>query len=385
MKRADSMVVRLTGLVFLLLFLTIATLLVLVNNQMDAHFTQYLQMNQMMHGGMGHMGGMGEMEEMPGMPGMMGGAAERHYVSAVHQSLLWVGLLMIAVSVIVSFFFVRRVLRPLSDLTQAVRVVQQGHYGETLPVRRYDEIGTLTATFNEMSAQLARNEGERRRLFASIAHELRTPLAILQGNLEGMVDDVVPLNKEHILSLEDEVLRLGRLVQDLRDLSLAETEALALQPVKSNLNTLLRRAVSMMEPLCDEKHLQVTLTLAPDLPVALLDEDRINQVIYNILNNAIRYVPPGSAIHLSTDVTQEEGKRYIRAQIADNGPGIPKEDLAHIFQYFYRGEKSRNRKSGGSGIGLALARQFILAHGGQITATSSHRHGTTFTFKLPCP
>ncbi|WP_301860063.1 cell wall metabolism sensor histidine kinase WalK [uncultured Megasphaera sp.] len=371
MKRYDSLVFRLTGMVFILLFLTISLLLFLVNNQMSSNFSEYLQMYNAMpsHGMMRH--------------GMMHGAAEMHYLSSIHESLLWVGLLMLSLSVAVSYVVVRRLTQPLLALTHAVHTIQEGKLGQTVPVERHDEVGILAQTFNDMSVHLAENDLMRRHLFASIAHELRTPLAILQGNLEGMVDDVIPTDKKILLSMEDEVLRLSRLVQDLRDLSLAEINELVLHKTKSNMNLLLERAVSMLQPLCEEKQLVVSLDLCPDLPDISIDTDRINQVIYNILNNAIRYIDRGCSIHVSTQCVEQEGRRFVQTTIADTGRGIAEEDLKHIFQYFYRGEKSRSRKSGGSGIGLALAQQFVLCHGGTIHADSTVGEGTTFTFTLP--
>lgn len=378
MKRYDSIVIRLTGLVFILLLLTISILLILVNNQMDNHFSQYLSnMSHMMGNSQMGMGGMG------GMHGTMHGPAESTYISAVHQSLLWVGLGMIGVSVVVSYFVVREIMRPLSTLTGAVQKVRTGSYGQTVSVERHDEVGVLTESFNEMSEELARNDKMRRQLFANIAHELRTPLAILQGNLEGMIDDIIPTDKKILLSMADETMRMGRLIQDLRDLSLAEINELALHKEPADINTMLERAVSMLQPLCDEKELTVRLNLSRDLPALFIDVDRINQVIYNLLNNAIRYIERGCTITVSTLPVRVDGKSYAQVQIADTGKGIAPKDLEHIFQYFYRSEQSRNRKSGGSGIGLALAQQFIRSHGGNIWADSTVGKGTTFTFILP--
>lgn len=378
MKRYDSIVIRLTGLVFILLLLTISILLILVNNQMDNHFSQYLSnMSHMMGNSQMGMGGMGSMH------GTMHGPAESTYISAVHQSLLWVGLGMIGVSVVVSYFVVREIMRPLSTLTGAVQKVRTGSYGQTVSVERHDEVGVLTESFNEMSEELARNDKMRRQLFANIAHELRTPLAILQGNLEGMIDDIIPTDKKILLSMADETVRMGRLIQDLRDLSLAEINELTLHKEAADINVMLERAVSMLQPLCDEKDLTVQLNLSRDLPSLVIDIDRINQVIYNLLNNAIRYIERGCAITVSTLAITVDGKSYVQVQIADTGKGIAPKDLEHIFQYFYRSEQSRNRKSGGSGIGLALAQQFIRSHGGNIWADSTVGKGTTFTFILP--
>ena len=379
MKRSDSIVIRLTALVFILLLLTIAILLILVNNQMNNHFSQYLtNMSHMMGNAQNGMG-MG----MSGMHGSMHGPAESTYISAVHQSLLWVGLGMIGVSVIVSYFVVREIMRPLSTLTGAVQNIRTGNYGQTVSVERHDEVGVLTESFNKMSEELARNDKMRRQLFANIAHELRTPLAILQGNLEGMIDDISPTDKKILLSMADETVRMGRLIQDLRDLSLAEIDELTLHKEPADIHTMLERAVSMLQPLCEDKSLSVRQNLCRDLPSLVIDVDRINQVIYNLLNNAIRYIDKGCTITVSTMKVAVEGKTYAQVQVADTGKGIAPEDLNHIFQYFYRSEQSRNRKSGGSGIGLALAQQFIRSHGGNIWADSTVGKGTTFTFILP--
>ena len=369
MKRTDSLVFRLTAMVFILLAVTIAVILFLVNSQMDTHFTQYLQMVPRRGMGMGHH--------------MMRGAAELQYVESIHRSLLWVGLGMTVISVGVSYIVVQKLVRPLLSLTEAVRSVQEGKFGQTVPVERMDEVGILAKTFNDMSTELEQNETMRRHLFASVAHELRTPLAIIQGNLEGMIDDVIPANKKMFLSMEDEVLRLGRLVQDLNDLSLAEIDKLVLHKERADINILLERAVSMLQPLCDEKELTVRLHLCPELPNVSIDVDRINQVVYNILNNAIRYINRGDTIAVTTERAVKEGKEYVLVSIADTGNGISPEDLPHIFQYFYRGEKSRSRKSGGSGIGLALAKQFVVSHGGLLDVESEVGKGTTFYIYLP--
>lgn len=366
MRKCNSMVFRLTGMVFILLFLTIAVLLFLVNLQMDNHFTHYLQMNMLI-----------------GMERMAKGPAEEIFMSSVHRSLIWVGLIMMLISVGISYVVVAQITRPLLELTEAVKTIRSGQLGRTVSIDRRDEVGILARTFNDMSIQLKRNDTMRRHLFANIAHELRTPLTIVQGNLEGLVDDVIPADKSIFLSMEDEVLRLNRLVQDLRDLSLAEINELVLHKKESNVNILLQRAVSMLRPLTDEKELMVTVNLDDAIPLLYIDTDRINQVIYNILNNAIRYIDRGRAIYIETQLIRNMSVPSVRILIADTGNGIAPEDMPHIFQYFYRGEKSRSRKSGGSGIGLALARQFVLCHGGSIRAESQMGKGTIFYIILP--
>lgn len=371
MKWYDSVAVRLTGVTFLLLAATIGMLLSLVNNQMSSHFSDYIMHQQMMDG-------------MMGMPMMqMMGAPEESFLTSVHESLLWAGLLMLLLSVTVSYFVARSISRPLRVLTGVAREIRDGKLGAKVGIERDDEVGRLAQAVDDMSGKLAVNETMRRQLFANIAHELRTPLAIIQGNLEGMMDDVVPMNKETILSMEEEVLRMNRLVADLRDLSLAEVNELTLQKKPCDINLILSRAVSMMQPLMDEKHIMVHLSLENGLPTISADPDRMNQVIYNLLNNAIRYIPDGRSISITTETEMKGENPWLHLVFSDTGDGIGPKDLPQIFQYFYRGEKSRNRKKGGSGIGLALVQQLILAHGGTIRAESSVGKGTSFIIDLP--
>lgn len=369
MKWYDSVAVRLTGVTFLLLAATIGMLLFLVNEQMSSHFSAYVMHQQMMDG------------MMPMM--RMMGAPEESFLTSVHESLLWAGLFMLLLSVTVSYFVARSISRPLRTLTGVAREIRDGKLGAKVGIQREDEVGRLAQAVDDMSGKLAANETMRRQLFANIAHELRTPLAIVQGSLEGMMDDVVPMNKETILSLEEEILRMNRLVADLRDLSLAEVNELTLQKKPCNINLILTRAVSMMQPLMDEKRITVHLTLEKDLPKISADPDRMNQVIYNLLNNSIRYIPEGRTISITTEKEMKNGKPWLHLTFRDTGDGIRPDDLPHIFQYFYRGEKSRNRKKGGSGIGLALVQQLILAHGGTIHAESSVGKGTSFLIELP--
>lgn len=365
MTKYHSLVFRLTGIIFFLFIMTIGILLFLVNYQMDTHFSYYLY-NHSMEMGMA-----------------MHGMAEEIYVSSVHRSLLWVGAVMILLSVFISWAVIRRFVQPLQDLTEAVRHIEAGSFGETVLVDRQDEVGLLAQSFNAMSQKLQYNDTMRRHLFASIAHELRTPLAIIQGNLEGMIDNVIPADKKTFLSLEDEVLRVSRLVQDLRDLSLAEINELELHSQPLQVNDLLRQAVSMLEPLFEEKQLHVRLSMDDGIPLLSLDRDRMNQVIYNLLNNALRYVSPESSVLVHSRLRTTDIRQRVEISIADSGPGISRRDVPHIFEYFYRADPSRNRKSGGSGIGLALARQYVISQCGTIRVRSIEGKGTIFTICFP--
>lgn len=372
MHKPHSIVYTLMGITFLLLTVTIGILLFFVNQQMHSRFSDYV----LGHAAMAS-------PKMAMMHEAMMGLPEQTFLTSVHQSLLWVGLVMIIASMAACYIFAKNFTRPLVRLNAITEEIRRGNYGASVDIHRKDEIGTLADSINTMSQDLKKNETLRRQLFANIAHELRTPLAIIQGNLEGMLDDVVPLDKKTILSLEDEILRLNRLVGDLRDLSLAEVNELELHKTAQDMNALIQRVVSMMQPLIDEKRLTMTLDLDQTVPPIAIDKDRLNQVLYNIVGNAIRYIPDSRSIAITTKQVTRDNRRWLDITIADTGDGLTPAEVEKIFQYFYRGEKSRNRKSGGSGIGLPLAKQFILAHGGTIQAESDVGKGLTFYISLP--
>ena len=370
---------------FLLILVCALIVIYICNQQMENHFFQYLQdpaalagQGAQAYGGHGR--GMGGM--MQGGMGlhhrMMLGAAERTFVESYHQSLWWIGFLFAGVGLVVSYFLSGNITRPLRQLSRAAEKIRQGHLKQEVPVETRDEVGQLAGVFNQMSAELAANEKNRQELLANIAHELKTPLAVLQGHLESMLDGVEQPAPEKLFSMQEEVMRLTRLVGDLRDLSLAQIHQLELHLQPVDLGEKTERAAELLEPLLEEKKLHFVKELAPDLPVRQLDPDRMNQVLYNLITNAIRYTTPGTGILLKTEGAGEK----VRLTIADEGPGIPPEDLPHVFEQFYRGEKSRNRASGGSGIGLSLAKSFVEAQGGSITARNRKEGGAEFVVEV---
>jgi two-component system sensor histidine kinase BaeS len=372
---------------FLLILVCALIVISICSQQMETHFFQYLQdpsalAGQQGAGGYGRGMGRGMMGGGMGMGGMhhrmMLGAAERTFVESYHQSLWWVGFLFAGVGLVVSYFLSGNITRPLRQLSQAAEKIRQGDLKQEVPVDTQDEVGQLAEVFNQMSAELAANESNRQELLANIAHELKTPLAVLQGHLESMLDGVEEPAPDKLFSMQEEVMRLTRLVGDLRDLSLAQVHRLELHLQPVDLDEKVERAADMLEPLLEEKRLHFVKNMAPSLPVRQLDPDRVNQILYNLITNAIRYTHPGTAILLQTEAA---GKR-VRLTIADEGPGIAPEDLDHIFEQFYRGDKSRNRASGGSGIGLSLAKSFVEAQGGTITARNRKEGGAEFVVEL---
>lgn len=310
---------------------------------------------------------------------MMLGAAERTFVESYHRSLWWIGFLFAGIGLVVSYFLSGNITRPLRQLSRAAEKIRQGELKQEVPVETRDEVGQLAAVFNQMSAELAVNENNRQELLANIAHELKTPLAILQGHLESMLDGVEQSEPDKLFSMQEEVMRLTRLVGDLRDLSLAQVHQLELHLQPMDLGEKTERAAEMLEPLLEEKNLHFVKELAPDLPLRQLDPDRLNQILYNLITNAIRYTTPGTAIVLKT----EAAGKNVRLIIADEGPGIAPEDLPHVFEQFYRGDKSRNRALGGSGIGLSLAKSFVEAQGGSIRAENRKNGGAAFIVEFP--
>jgi two-component system sensor histidine kinase BaeS len=374
---------------FLLILIWALVVIYICSQQMETHFFQYLQdpsalagQGGQAAGGYGRGMGRGMMGGGMGMGGMhhrmMLGAAERTFVESYHKSLWWIGFLFAGMGLVVSYFLSGNITRPLRQLSQAAEKIRQGHLKQEVPVETQDEVGQLAAVFNQMSAELAANESNRQEFLANIAHELKTPLAVLQGHLESMLDGVEEPEPEKLFSMQEEVMRLTRLVGDLRDLSLAQVHQLELHLQPVDLGEKAERAAELLEPLLEEKRLHFVKNMAPSLPVRQLDPDRVNQILYNLITNAIRYTHPGTAILLQTEPV---GKR-VRLIIADEGPGIAPEDLDHIFEQFYRGDKSRNRASGGSGIGLSLAKSFVEAQGGTITARNRKEGGAEFVVEL---
>lgn len=372
---------------FLLILVCALIVIYICSQQMETHFFQYLQdpsalAGQQGAGGYGRGMGRGMMEGGMGMGGMhhrmMLGAAERTFVESYHQSLWWIGFLFAGVGLVVSYFLSGNITRPLRQLSQAAEKIRQGDLKQEVPVDTQDEVGQLAEVFNQMSAELAANESNRQEFLANIAHELKTPLAVLQGHLESMLDGVEEPAPDKLFSMQEEVMRLTRLVGDLRDLSLAQVHRLELHLQPVDLDEKVERAADMLEPLLEEKKLRFVKELAPGLPARQLDPDRLNQILYNLITNAIRYTHSGTSILLKTEPAGDR----VRLTIADEGPGIAPEDLPHVFEQFYRGDKSRNRASGGSGIGLSLAKSFVEAQGGTITARNRKEGGAEFVVEL---
>lgn len=381
-KPMNSITYRITGLMFLAVAFTVFLLVYLTNGQMNEHFKEYLVVQNMEMGKNGMMKHM-DLGSSNSTVATVMGAPEEIFLDSVHKSLVWVGMAVLAAGLIASYFVARSITVPLRNLSRAAEQIEQGNFDQQVPVETKDEVGHLAAIFNRMAETLAVNTSLRRQFLANIAHELRTPLAIIQGHLEGMVDGVIEPSVEQLSSLHEEAIRLNRLITDLRDLSLAEVRQLALEKSSTDVNQIISRALFMLKPLADAKDIYVNYKLDEKLPEITADTDRISQVFYNILMNAIRYSPTKSMVGVVTSQVELENRTWLKVSVSDNGPGIAQEDIPHIFDHFYRGDKSRDRKSGGSGLGLAIVKQLVEIHGGQVAVESKLGEGSVFKILLP--
>jgi two-component system sensor histidine kinase BaeS len=273
-------------------------------------------------------------------------------------------------------YVTRRLARPLQALTVAARRFAAGQSGARAGIEGPGELGELARAFDTMADDLVRADQARRSLAADVAHELRTPLAALQAGLEELRDGLRDPDTERLAALHDQTLRLGRVVQDLADLSAAESAALSLHRTDTDLGDIARTALAAYRTPLDAAGLHVRTDLPVTLPVRA-DPDRLHQAVTNLLANAARYCRPGD--HLTIRGHPEHDNAVL--EIADTGPGIPADDLPHVFQRLWRGRHARSIV--GSGIGLAVVRELVIAHGGTVSAASPPTGGTAITIRLP--
>ena len=286
-----------------------------------------------------------------------------------------VGLFSVTVVVLVS----RTVTRPISQLAASARRIGAGDLAQRTRVRGSKEMMELSAAFNAMAADLQGAEELRSNLIADVSHELRTPLTVLEGNLRAALDHVYALDEATIADLYGQVQHLIHLVNDLRELALADARQLPLHKRPTDLAALLDETYRVFLPLAEDQEAQLALE-TPPLPAVDVDADRIRQVLHNLVANALRYTPVGGKVTL-IGVASDNG---LTLQVKDTGVGLSAEQQAHIFDRFYRGDASRSRATGGAGLGLAIVKAIVEAHGGTVSAASvGPGAGATFTIFLP--
>jgi two-component system OmpR family sensor kinase/two-component system sensor histidine kinase BaeS len=309
------------------------------------------------------------------------------FLDTVNRSILSSAVIAILIALILGAGLFLQITAPLRQLKKAASAIASGDFRRRVEIRTSDELGDLGMTFNSMAENLESNEIQRRHLVADVAHELRTPLAAIQGTLEAIHDGVLPADEEQIAAVYSQTMLLNRLIDDLKVLSLADSGQLKLEKHGVQPRELILQFVDRFRPQADQKGIQMEILLSDNLPEVWMDSDRIMQVINNLIGNALRYTPAGGSIN--TEVGYDGTTNSLEISVSDTGQGIDPIDLPHIFDRFYRADKSRTRSSGGSGLGLAIARQLVVAHGGNIFAESpiipeGHPdHGTKVTFSLP--
>lgn len=301
------------------------------------------------------------------------------FLSRVRAALVLAALAALAVALAVGGLLFRSIIRPLQQLTGASQAIARGDLSARAPIRGADEVAQLAHAFNQMAESLARAEEARRNQTADLAHELRTPLTVLQGTLEAMGDGVYPADRENLLAALAQVRTLSRLVEDLRILSQADAGELTLRKVPMDVGSFLEEVVEVHRSAAQERHLSLSLERPAALPLVMADRDRLAQVMGNLLSNALRYTPPEGRIVIRVT---NRGRDVVIA-VADTGPGVPPEELPHLFERFWRRDASRRRATGGSGLGLSIARHIVEAHGGHIWAEPTPGGGLTVAFALP--
>ena len=320
----------------------------------------------------------------------------------VLQRFLLVGLAIAGFALAVGLGLSRVMSRPLVNLTTATRAVAAGDLSIRVPTYYPGEVGELAGAFNQMAQELARADDLRRNLTTDVAHELRTPLSVIRGKLEGVLDGVYPAAPEHLQPILEETKLLTHLVEDLRLLALAEAGQLGLEKRPMDIGDLLQDAHVNFSPQASDRGVTLALDLPPELPEVIADWRRIAQVLGNLLTNALRHTPQGGQVILSAALKEPSSKAVaggdgnlpyeddgdvdggmVEVVVSDTGTGISPEDLPFIFERFWRDDKSRSRASGGSGLGLAIARQLVEMHGGTIGVESTPGQGSTFRFTLP--
>ena len=303
---------------------------------------------------------------------------EDEFIRRIGNSIFLSAVGTILLAFILGAILSRTITRPIRELTKATHEMADGKLGQQVPVRSRDEIGELASSFNKMNSDLARSFNLRKQMTADIAHELRTPLALIIGHAEGVHDGVLPPSKENFEIIREEAERLEKLVNDLRTLSLADAGELSVEFQPVEIHKFLSDIQSHYLAPFNQKRITLNLMPAPVLLVNL-DPSRFSQVLTNILDNALRFTPEGGRV----DMSIRQSGDLIEISIQDSGDGVTAEDAAHLFDRFYRADESRNRDAGGSGLGLAIAKSIVEMHKGKIWAESETGKGLKVIIQIP--
>lgn len=301
------------------------------------------------------------------------------YITAVNNGLLMAVSAAAVFALLLTWLLTRGILRPVEALTEAVQRMTQGDLKQRVQVTSKDEIGELAHSFNIMADNLGKAEQLRRNMVSDVAHELRTPLSNIRGYLEAMQDGVIERTCDAINSLHEEALLLNRLIDDLQLLALADAGHLSLVRQPTPIGEVVEKAVQSAGHRVNGSGIQLSATVEKNLPILEVDAERIGQILRNLLNNAFTYTPQQGTI--AVNALHHNG--CVEIAVYNTGQGIAEEHLPHLFDRFYRADRSRTRSTGGSGLGLAIVKQLVEAHGGNVWAESEPGQWAKFTFALP--
>jgi signal transduction histidine kinase len=291
-------------------------------------------------------------------------SSHQMFLSAVHRYLVWASLGALVLAVGFSFFLMRRTLHPLTQMTEITSKIASGDYSASVPVKSQDEVGQLALAFNRMAESLQKIEQLRKTMMIDVAHELRTPLTNIKGYLEALTDGVVSPSEETFKLLQEETFRLVQLVEDILRLAKADAAKASLRKVKVNIVDLISQMLDSFRSQFEEKELRVVTNFGDSEKNFWADPHHLSQVLQNLVQNSWQYTPSGGAVTVSTELKPQ----LIKVVFTNTGGEIADEDLPFIFERFYRGEKSRSREHGGAGIGLAIVKELVEAHGGSVGA-----------------
>jgi signal transduction histidine kinase len=301
------------------------------------------------------------------------------FLQSVWWQFLLAGGIAAVIALVMARWLARGMTQPLRDMAEAARRMETGDYTTRVYTATRDEVGQLAAAFNRMSRELENLETSRRELVANVSHELKTPITAIRAHLENLLDGVEEPDTETLQVMLSQSERLGRLVEQLLDLSKLESGDVPLRRERVSLAPLVSQVMSEIEVASADRDVNVSSDLPADLPPVEADSERVHQVIFNLVDNAVRFTPEGGEVRI--EAHRHNGS--IEVRVADTGVGIPPEALPRLFERFYRVDPARARGDGGTGIGLAIARSVVEAHGGTIRAESEPGRGSTFTFDLP--
>lgn len=303
----------------------------------------------------------------------------QQFLRALNRSTLIAGMVALAVSLLLITLLIRHLARPLNAVTRAAEQIAAGNLAQRVEVASQDELGQLARSFNAMSARLQQSERLRQQMMADVAHELRTPVSVIQGGMEALVDGVYAPDRQTFDSLLEETQRLSRLIDELRELSLLDAGELRLVRRDVDLSQLIAQLVKAFQPQAEAAGIALCHEPAGASVHLSADADRIAQVVRNLLSNALHYTPQGGRVDVR--LAQRDGQAVCC--VSDTGPGLSAEEQAHAFERFWRNDLSRARHSGGSGLGLSIAKRLVEAHGGALWVKSAPGQGSTFGFHLP--